>query len=118
MQIINILCFQWRTKIKNIPTEDGEITTLGRGGSDTSAVAIGKALGSDLVQIYTDVDGIMTADPRIEPDAKVLKYADYDEVFQMAENGAKVIHPRAVELAKATYIGDLKDTVELGQRSE
>ena len=55
-------------------TEDGEITTLGRGGSDTSAVAIGKALGSDLVQIYTDVDGIMTADPRIEPDAKVLKY--------------------------------------------
>ena len=72
-------------------TEDGEITTLGRGGSDTSAVAIGKALGSDLVQIYTDVDGIMTADPRIEPDAKVLKYADYDEVFQMAENGAKVI---------------------------
>ena len=56
-------------KIKNIPTEDGEITTLGRGGSDTSAVAIGKALGSDLVQIYTDVEGIMTADPRIEPDA-------------------------------------------------
>lgn len=81
-------------------TEDGEITTLGRGGSDTSAVAIGKALGSDLVQIYTDVDGIMTADPRIEPDAKVLKYVDYDEVFQMAEKGAKVIHPRAVELAK------------------
>ena len=45
-----------------------------------------------MVQIYTDVDGIMTADPRIEPDAKVLKYVDYDEVFQMAENGAKVIH--------------------------
>ena len=81
-------------------TEDGEITTLGRGGSDTSAVAIGKALGSDLVQIYTDVDGIMTADPRIEPDAKVLKYVDYDAVFQMAEKGSKVIHPRAVELAK------------------
>ena len=92
-------------------TEDGEITTLGRGGSDTSAVAIGKALGSDLVQIYTDVDGIMTADPRIEPDAKVLKYADYDEVFQMAENGAKVIHPRAVELAKnADIILQIKNT--------
>ncbi|MDY5211443.1 aspartate kinase [Intestinibacter sp.] len=92
-------------------TEDGEITTLGRGGSDTSAVAIGKALGSDLVQIYTDVDGIMTADPRIEPDAKVLKYVDYDEVFQMAENGAKVIHPRAVELAKnADIILQIKNT--------
>ena len=92
-------------------TEDGEITTLGRGGSDTSAVAIGKALGSDLVQIYTDVDGIMTADPRIEPDAKVLKYVDYDEVFQMAEKGAKVIHPRAVELAKnADIILQIKNT--------
>ena len=88
-------------------TEDGEITTLGRGGS----VAIGKALGSDLVQIYTDVDGIMTADPRIEPDAKVLKYVDYDEVFQMAEKGAKVIHPRAVELAKnADIILQIKNT--------
>ena len=87
-------------------TEDGEITTLGRGGSDTSAVAIGKALGSDLVQIYTDVDGIMTADPRIEPDAKVLKYVDYDEVFQMAEKGAK-----AVELAKnADIILQIKNT--------
>ena len=70
-----------------------------------------KALGSDLVQIYTDVDGIMTADPRIEPDAKVLKYVDYDEVFQMAEKGAKVIHPRAVELAKnADIILQIKNT--------
>ena len=81
-------------------TEDGEITTLGRGGSDTSAVAIGKALGCETVQIYTDVDGIMTADPKIEPSAKILDYCDYEEVFQMAENGAKVIHPRAVEIAK------------------
>ena len=81
-------------------TEDGEITTLGRGGSDTSAVAIGKSLGCETVQIYTDVDGIMTADPKIEPSAKILDYCDYEEVFQMAENGAKVIHPRAVELAK------------------
>lgn len=81
-------------------TEDGEITTLGRGGSDTSAVAIGKALGCETVQIYTDVDGIMTADPRIEPDAKILDLIDYEDVFQMAEKGAKVIHPRAVELAK------------------
>lgn len=81
-------------------TEDGEITTLGRGGSDTSAVAIGKALGSEIVEIYTDVDGIMTADPRVEPRAKVLDFISYEEVFQMADKGAKVIHPRAVQLAK------------------
>lgn len=85
-------------------TEFGEITTLGRGGSDTSAVAIGKALGCDVVEIYTDVDGIMTADPRVEPDAKVLKCIDYEEVFQMADKGAKVIHPRAVQLAKSANI--------------
>lgn len=85
-------------------TESGEITTLGRGGSDTSAVAIGKALGCDVVEIYTDVDGIMTADPRVEPDAKVLKCIDYEEVFQMADKGAKVIHPRAVQLAKSANI--------------
>ena len=93
-------------------TEDGEITTLGRGGSDTSAVAIGKALGCETVQIYTDVDGIMTADPRIEPDAKILDYVDYEEVFQMAEKGAKVIHPRAVELAKkGDIILEIKNTL-------
>lgn len=85
-------------------TESGEITTLGRGGSDTSAVAIGKALGCDVVEIYTDVDGIMTADPRVEPEAKVLKCIDYEEVFQMADKGAKVIHPRAVQLAKSANI--------------
>lgn len=78
----------------------GDINTLGRGGSDTSAVALGKALGCRYVEIYTDVDGIMTADPRVEPDAKVLDYIDYEEVFQMADKGAKVIHPRAVQIAK------------------
>ena len=93
-------------------TEDGEITTLGRGGSDTSAVAIGKALGCETVQIYTDVDGIMTADPRIEPSAKILDYCEYEEVFQMAENGAKVIHPRAVELAKTgDIVLEIKNTL-------
>ncbi|MEG1870415.1 MAG: aspartate kinase, partial [Peptostreptococcaceae bacterium] len=81
-------------------SDDGEITTLGRGGSDTSAVAIGKALGCDIVEIYTDVDGIMTADPRVEPHAQVLPFVDYEEVFQMADKGAKVIHPRAVQIAK------------------
>ena len=93
-------------------TEDGEITTLGRGGSDTSAVAIGKALGSKTVQIYTDVDGIMTADPRVEPDARIIKFIEYEEVFQMAEQGSKVIHPRAVELAKkADIILEIKNTL-------
>ncbi|WP_122638175.1 aspartate kinase [Romboutsia sp. Marseille-P6047] len=93
-------------------TEDGDVTTLGRGGSDTSAVAIGKALGSKKVQIYTDVDGIMTADPRVEPDARVIKFIEYEEVFQMAEQGSKVIHPRAVELAKkADIILEIKNTL-------
>ena len=78
----------------------GDINTLGRGGSATSAVALGKALGCKYVEIYTDEDGIMTADPRVEPDAKVLDYIDYEEVFQMADKGAKVIHPRAVQIAK------------------
>lgn len=77
-----------------------ETTTLGRGGSDISAVAIGKALNSKHVEIFTDVDGIMTADPTIVPDAKVLKNMGYSEVYQLAEDGAKVIHPRAVELAQ------------------
>lgn len=93
-------------------TESGEVTTLGRGGSDTSAVAIGKALECETVEIYTDVDGIMTADPRVEPEAKVLDYINYEEVFQMADKGAKVIHPRAVEIAKSGYIAlNIKNTL-------
>ncbi|WP_195336074.1 aspartate kinase [Paraclostridium bifermentans] len=93
-------------------TESGEVTTLGRGGSDTSAVAIGKALECETVEIYTDVDGIMTADPRVEPEAKVLDYINYEEVFQMADKGAKVIHPRAVEIAKSGLIAlNIKNTL-------
>lgn len=80
-------------------TADGEVTTLGRGGSDTTAVALGLALRAERVEIYTDVAGIMTADPRVEPRAKVLRQITYQEVLQMAQKGAKVIHPRAVELA-------------------
>ncbi|SES88317.1 aspartate kinase [Natronincola peptidivorans] len=80
-------------------TQDGEITTLGRGGSDTTAAALGVALNADCVEIYTDVDGIMTADPNIVPKAQIINEINYDEVFQMAEKGAKVIHPRAVEIA-------------------
>ncbi|MGI6092340.1 MAG: aspartate kinase [Veillonellaceae bacterium] len=77
---------------------DGELTTLGRGGSDTTAAALGAALNADLVEIYTDVDGIMTADPRIVSNAKILDRISYSEVCQLAHQGAKVIHPRAVEI--------------------
>lgn len=77
----------------------GETTTLGRGGSDTSATALGAALQAESVDIFTDVDGIMTADPRIVGDARPLKTMTYTEVSNLAHQGAKVIHPRAVEIA-------------------
>lgn len=80
-------------------SETGEFTTLGRGGSDTTAAALGVALNAQAVEIYTDVDGIMTADPRIVPSAKRIEKIGYDEVCQLAYQGAKVIHPRAVEIA-------------------
>jgi len=76
-----------------------EVTTIGRGGSDTTAALFGEALKADRVEIYTDVDGIMTADPRIYGAAKIIDQVSYTEVFQMADSGAKVIHPRAVEIA-------------------
>ncbi|MDP4087810.1 MAG: aspartate kinase, partial [Bacillota bacterium] len=80
-------------------SENGYITTLGRGGSDTSAAIIGGALGAEEVEIYTDVDGIMTADPRIVNNASLIRQISYNEVFQLADQGAKVIHPRAIEAA-------------------
>lgn len=80
-------------------TKQGEITTLGRGGSDTSAAMIASSIGADAIEIYTDVDGIMTADPRMCQGAHVIPKISYNEVFQMADSGAKVIHPRAVEVA-------------------
>ncbi|MBL4930890.1 aspartate kinase [Clostridium paridis] len=80
-------------------TKEGFITTLGRGGSDTSASLIGVALNAHEIQIYTDVDGIMTADPRIVEDASLIDVISYSEVFQLADQGAKVIHPKAVEIA-------------------
>lgn len=82
----------------------GDITTLGRGGSDTSATALGAALHADMVDIYTDVEGILTADPRIVEDAKPLLYVSYAEISNMAHQGAKVIHPRAVEIAMQAQI--------------
>ncbi len=80
-------------------TNDGEVTTLGRGGSDTTGAALGVALKADVVEIYTDVDGVMTADPRLVPQAKPLVEMTYNEVCEMAHLGAKVVHPRAVEIA-------------------
>ncbi|GMA99386.1 aspartate kinase [Pelosinus sp. IPA-1] len=80
-------------------TIDYEFTTLGRGGSDTTAAALGSALDAEMIEIYTDVDGIMTADPRIVSTAKILDCISYGEVCQLAHQGAKVIHPRAVEIA-------------------
>ncbi|MGI6538730.1 MAG: aspartate kinase [Caldicoprobacterales bacterium] len=80
-------------------TVSGEITTLGRGGSDTTAAVLGKALAAETIEIYTDVDGIMTADPHIVSNASVIRHITYSEIFQIADQGAKVIHPKAVEIA-------------------
>ena len=80
-------------------TENNEITTLGRGGSDTTAVALGAALEADEVEIYTDVDGVYTADPRIVKNARKLKTISYQEMLELAASGAKVLHPRSVEIA-------------------
>lgn len=80
--------------------EKGEVTTLGRGGSDLSAVAIAGALKADVCEIYTDVDGVYTTDPRIEPKAKKLEKISYDEMLELASMGAKVLQNRSVELAK------------------
>ncbi len=77
-----------------------DLTTLGRGGSDTTAVALAAALHADKCEIFTDVEGVYTADPRIVPDASKLKEISYDEMLEMATLGAKVLHNRSVELAK------------------
>lgn len=81
-------------------TEDGSITTLGRGGSDTTAVALAAAVGADRCEIYTDVTGVFTTDPRYVKKARKLQAVSYDEMLEMANLGAGVLHPRAVEFAK------------------
>ncbi len=81
-------------------TEEGEITTLGRGGSDTSAVAIASALDAKRCDIYTDVEGVYTTDPRVVPNASRLDEISYDEMLELAHAGANVLHPRSVETAK------------------
>ena len=81
-------------------SDDLEFTTLGRGGSDTSAVALAAALQAECCEIYTDVPGILTADPRIVPDAQLMSEITCDEMLELASLGAKVLHPRAVEIAR------------------
>ncbi|WP_223066530.1 aspartate kinase [Paenibacillus caui] len=81
-------------------TENNEITTFGRGGSDTTAVALAAAIKADVCEIYTDVDGIYSTDPRIVPCARKLNEISYDEMLELANLGAAVLHPRAVEYAK------------------
>ena len=80
--------------------QEMDTTTLGRGGSDTTAVALAASLKADMCQIYTDVEGVFAADPRIVPEAAKLEEIDYDEMLEMASSGAKVMHPRAVELGE------------------
>jgi len=81
-------------------TEEMDITTLGRGGSDTTAVALAASLGAEICQIYTDVDGVYTADPSLIPEAQQLLEIGYEEMLELASYGAKVVHPRAVELGE------------------
>jgi len=81
-------------------TDEMDITTLGRGGSDTTAVALAASLGAEACQLYTDVEGVYTADPRLVPEAQKLAEIGYDEMLEMASQGAGVVHPRAVELGE------------------
>lgn len=85
-------------------TETGEITTIGRGGSDTTAAALGAALQAERIEIFTDVNGIMTADPRVVESARPLNVVTYTEICNLAYQGAKVVHPRAVEIAMQAKI--------------
>jgi aspartate kinase len=81
-------------------TEEGDITTLGRGGSDLTAIAVASAIGADICQIFTDVDGVYTCDPRIVPSASKIQEISYDEMLEMASSGSKVMQSRSVEFAK------------------
>jgi len=81
-------------------TDEMDVTTLGRGGSDTTAVALAASLGAEICQIYTDVEGVYTADPHLVPEAQRLAEIGYDEMLELASYGVKVIHPRAIELGE------------------
>ncbi|MCX2732574.1 aspartate kinase [Saccharopolyspora sp. NFXS83] len=93
-QVVLVAGFQ------GVAQDTKDITTLGRGGSDTTAVAVAAAMNADVCEIYTDVDGVYTADPRIVPDAKHLEHVTYEEMLELAATGAKVLHLRAVEYAR------------------
>jgi len=90
----------WRSTLFQGTTPDGQITTLGRGGSDTTAVAVAAGIGADVCEIYTDVDGVFTADPRIVPDARKIDRIGYEEMLEMAASGAGVLQMRSVEFAR------------------
>ncbi|MBD1911227.1 MULTISPECIES: aspartate kinase [unclassified Leptolyngbya] len=94
-EVVVVAGFQGISSLENF-----EITTLGRGGSDTSAVALAAALKADACEIYTDVPGILTADPRLVPDAQLMDEITADEMLELASLGAKVLHPRSVEIAR------------------
>jgi aspartate kinase len=93
-QVVLVAGFQ------GIAPDTRDVTTLGRGGSDTTAVAMAAALDADMCEIYTDVDGVCTADPRIVPDARLLRHVSYEEMLELAANGARVLVPRCVEYAR------------------
>jgi aspartate kinase len=96
---IPVVCGFQGTYVPRRGVPGGELTTLGRGGSDTTAAAIGAAMKASAVEVYTDVDGVKTADPDYVPDAPTLAKVTYDEVAEIAHLGAKVLHPRAAEIA-------------------
>lgn len=110
-KIVNIVSNRLKNELENDniiivagfqgETEEHDIATLGRGGSDTSAVSIAAALNADLCEIFTDVDGVYSCDPRIVPKAKKLSAVSYDAMLELSLLGAKVLHPRAVEVAKS-----------------
>ena len=89
---------------QGVSQDSKDITTLGRGGTDTTAVALAAALGAEICEIYTDVDGVFTADPRIVPGARRIPRISYEEMLEMAASGAKVLHVRCVEYARASTI--------------
>ena len=100
---------------------DNRVTTLGRGGSDTSAVALAAALKADRCDIYTDVDGVYTTDPRIVPKARKLAKIAYEEMLELASVGAKVLQTRSVELAmneqvRVRVLSSFKDDASDGER--
>jgi aspartate kinase len=102
---------------QGVSSQSREVTTLGRGGSDTTAVALAAALGAERCDIYTDVDGVFTADPRRVHDARVLREVHYDDMIELAASGAEVMHPRAVEIA-ARYNVPIRVLSSFAQRAD